>query len=59
MTKFERTEPSADESPKYVLEKYSAGPVTVIIRAFAFGQQRIQVWVDRGGFYPDILGPEC
>lgn len=43
----------------YVIEEYVSGNIIVTIRLYAFGQQRIQVSVDTGGHYPEILGPEC
>lgn len=53
---FEKTTLNPDD---LVLEEFSSGNITVTIRAYAFGQQRIQVSVDGGWKYPDIIGPEC
>lgn len=49
-----------NEQPEdLVLEEYTSGNITVTIRHYAFGQQRIQVSADFGYKYPDIIGPEC
>ncbi len=53
---FEEKEPVDDFG---VLEEFTSGNITVTIREYAFGQQRIQVSVDGGWKYPDIIGPEC
>ncbi len=42
-----------------VVEEFTSGNITVTIRLYAFGQQRIQVSADFGYKYPDVIGPEC
>jgi len=51
---FERVKPN-DES---MLEQYRAGPVEIVVLAYAFGQHRIQVWYsDERWSVPNILMP--
>lgn len=53
---FKRADPSP--SREYV-DKWTNGPVSIVVRAFLFGQYRVQIWYDTGGTYPDILSPDC
>lgn len=48
-----------DENDRDLIDAFVDGPVTIAVRAYAFGQFRIQIWIDRGYTYPDIIGPEC
>ena len=49
-----------DPNDPTLIEAWKGGPVTIAIRAYAFGQYRIQLWYDNEhSAFPDILGPEC
>lgn len=52
------------KGPSYegILWEYKAGNVSVVAKAYAFGQYRLQIWCDRPEHpwaeFPDILCPE-
>lgn len=54
---FEKVEAADDEYP--TIEEYVSDNITVAIRLYTFGQQRIQISVKGMWRYPDIIGPEC